>query len=447
MMAARRTGGRAGVRLAAALAAGLAALAAGAAAAVPAGAAPAAEAPARLAVEVGKGRLVRLPRPAAAIFIADPAVADVQVRSPRLVYLFGRAPGETSFVAVDAADRVVDSLEFSVRYDERLLARALAETLPGRAIQVAMVNDSLMLSGTVETAAEAEDAVRIASRFVAGADRGRVINRLAVAAPTQVNLRVRFAEVSREVLRALGFNWDGIGRIGDAAVGIAVGRPVVVPTGTGRGIATRAEGVDNLLATFANGDVDLSVLLDALDRRGLATVLAEPNLTALSGVPASFLAGGEFPVPVPQPQNVITIEYKRFGVSLSFVATITEGNRINLKVEPEVSQLSTAGAVTLNGFTVPALTTRRVETTVDLASGQSFAIAGLLQAANREDLRRFPGLGELPVLGPLFRSKRFERQETELVVIVTPYLVRPTEPAALAEPRANGARPRPEAGR
>jgi pilus assembly protein CpaC len=395
----------------------------------------------RVAIEVGKGRLIRLDRPAASVFIADPAIADVQVRSPRLVYLFGRGPGETSFFAVDSADRVVTSLDVAVGYDFPLLERALAEALPGRRLTFGMANDALVISGSVETAAEAEDAIRLATRFVAGADRGRVINKIAVNAPTQINLRVRFAEVSRDLVRAVGFNWDGIGRIGDAALGIAVGRPVFVPTESGLAINTRAEGANNLFGTFANGDVDLSVLLDALDNRGLVTVLAEPNLTALSGVPASFLAGGEFPIPVPQAQNVTTIDYKRFGVSLSFVATITDGNRINLTVKPEVSQLTSVGAVSINGLMVPALTTRRVETTVDLASGQSFAIAGLLQNGSREDLKRFPGLGELPVLGALFRSRRFERQETELVVIVTPYLVRPTEAAALAEPRASEPRP------
>lgn len=396
---------------------------------------------ARVSVEVGKGRLLRLERPAASVFIADPAIADVQVRSPRLVYLFGRGPGETSFFAVDSADRVVKSVDVAVGYDLPLLARALAEALPGRRIELGMANDALVLSGTVETPAEAEDAVRLATRFVAGADRNRVINKIAVDAPTQINLRVRFAEVSRDVVRAIGFNWDGIGRIGDAAVGIAIGRPVLVPTESGLALNTRAEGANNIIGTFSNSEVDLSVLLDALDNRGLATVLAEPNLTALSGVPASFLAGGEFPIPVPQAQNVTTIDYKRFGVSLSFIATITDGNRINLTVKPEVSQLTSVGAVSINGFTVPALTTRRVETTVDLASGQSFAIAGLLQNGSREDLKRFPGLGELPVLGALFRSRRFEQQETELVVIVTPYLVRPTAAAALAEPRARETQP------
>ncbi len=396
----------------------------------------AAEAAGALAVEVGKGRLVRLSRPAASVFISDPEVADVQVRSPRLVYLFGRGPGVTSFYAVDARDEVIESLDISVHYDLPLIRRTLAEALPGRAISIGMANDALLLAGEVATPADAELAMRVASRFVAGADRARIINQLKVETPTQVNLRVRFAEVSRDLVRAIGFNWDGIGRIGDAAIGIAVGRPVSLPTDAGAVLNTRAEGADNLFATFSNGDVDLSVLLDALDNRGLATVLAEPNLTALSGVPASFLAGGEFPIPVPQQQNVTTIEYKRFGVSLAFVATITDGNRINLKVQPEVSQLTSVGAVSINGFLVPALTTRRVETTVDLASGQSFALAGLLQSAGRDDLKRFPGLGELPVLGPLFRSRRFERQETELVVIVTPYLVRPAAPSDLAEPRA-----------
>jgi pilus assembly protein CpaC len=407
----------------------------GAVAAVPGQAA----APASVSLEVGKGRLIRLDSAAASVFIADPAIADVQVRSPRLVYLFGKGPGETSFFAVDAADRLVASLDVSVGYDRRLLTLALAEALPGRSFTLGMANDALVISGTVDTAAEAEDAMRVASRFVAGADRSRIINRIAVNAPTQINLRVRFAEVSRDLVRAVGFNWDGLARIGDAAIGIAVGNPVTIATDVGPAFNTRVEGANNLIGGLSNGDLDLAVLIDALDNRGLANVLAEPNLTALSGVPANFLAGGEFPVPVPQAQNVTTIEYKRFGISLAFVATITDGNRINLKVHPEVSQLTSVGAVSINGFQVPALTTRRVETTIDLASGQSFAIAGLLQSNGREDLKRFPGLGDLPVLGALFRSKRFERQETELVVIVTPYLVRPTVPAALASPTAGTA--------
>lgn len=384
-------------------------------------------------VAVGKGRLIRLPRPAASVFIADPAIADVQVRSPRLVYLFGRSAGETSFFAIDRADREIVGFPVQVRYDGALLRAALTDALPGRTLSIGMANDALVLGGQVETAAEADDAVRIAQRFVTGNERARIINQIAVTAPTQINLRVRIAEVSREVVRQFGFNWQALGSFGDVTVGLATGNPVL----TAGGFATRTNGTDSLFGSLRNGSLDINGVLDALDDKGLVTILAEPNLTALSGVPASFLAGGEYPIPVPQDNNVITIEYKRFGVSLAFVATIVDGGRINLNVKPEVSQLSANGALTLNGLTVPALTTRRVETTVDLASGQSFAIAGLLQSGGRQDLRKFPGLGDVPILGELFRSRRFERNETELVVIVTPYLVRPTTAAALAIPKGD----------
>lgn len=381
-------------------------------------------------VEVGKGRLLHMERPVASVFVADPAVADVEVRSPRLIYLYGKAAGETSFFAVDAADQPVDGFTVQVRYDEHMLRAAFAQGLPGRDIGIAMVNDTLVLSGRLETAAEAEDAIEIARRFVPGQDRARILNRLAVDAPTQVNLRVRIVEVSRDVVRQLGFNWDMLGRFGDVTVGLATGNPV---TDQGAFLG-RNNNTDSLFGAVRGGRLSINGLIDALDERGLAQILAEPNLTALSGVPASFLAGGEYPIPVPQDNGVITIDYKRFGVSLAFVATITDGGRINLVVKPEVSQLTTSGALTMNGTTVPALTTRRVETTVDLASGQSFAIAGLLQTDMRRELRKFPGLGDLPVLGELFRSRRFTRNETELVVIVTPFLVRPVDNAGVHIP-------------
>lgn len=387
-----------------------------------------------VSVEMGKGRLVHLSRPAASVFIADPEIADVQVRSPRLVYLFGRSAGSTSFFAIDATDMPIDSFAVHVGYDERRLRAALAHSLPGRKIELAMANDALILSGTVTNPAEAEDAMEIAQRFVAGQDRARILNRLSVATPTQINLRVRIAEVSRDVVRNFGFNWEALGSFGDVSVGIATGNPLLSEDGAG-GFLTRTDGNDNLFGTLKTGALDINGLIDALDDRGLVTILAEPNLTALSGVPASFLAGGEYPIPVPQQNNVITIEYKRFGVSLNFVATITDGGRIHLAVNPEVSQLSSAGALRMNGLTVPALTTRRVETVVDLASGQSFAIAGLLQSGEQRNLRKFPGLGDIPVLGELFRSRRFTSNETELVVIVTPYLVHPVDSVSVHIPR------------
>jgi pilus assembly protein CpaC len=187
--------------------------------------------------------------------------------------------------------------------------------------------------------------------------------------------------------------------------------------------------VNNLFGGFQAGRTDVNVLLDALENQGLVTVLAEPNLSAISGEPASFLAGGEFPIPVPQGNNTISIDFKKFGVSLNFVATIASGNRINLHVQPEVSELSSSGAIQISGINVPALTTRRAETTIELSSGQSFAVAGLLQNNVNQNINKFPWLGDVPVLGTLFRSNSFQRGETELVIIVTPYIVRPTTTA------------------
>ncbi|WP_448580140.1 type II and III secretion system protein family protein [Thermaurantiacus sp.] len=385
-------------------------------------------------VEIGKGRLMRLDRPAAGLFVADPAIADVQVRSPTLFYLFGRAPGETSLFAVDSANRPVTALDVRVGYDTALLLAAFERNLPGRQLSASTVGDSLLLGGQVETAAEADDAVRLALRFVPGGDPARIINRIRVSRPTQIALKVRVVEISRDITRALGFNWEMAGTLGDVTLGMVTGNPL---RGVGGAIA-RPAGASTIFGAFNGQNLDVTGAIDVLDRQGLVTVLAEPTLTAVSGAPASFLAGGEYPIPVPQEGNVTTIEYKRFGVSLTFVATIGAGERIHLKVEPEVSQLSSAGAINFNGIDVPALTVRRIETAVELGSGQSFAIAGLIQSAATAELKKFAGLGDIPVIGQLLRSRKFENKETELVVVVTPYLVRPVGPGALADPQAEG---------
>ena len=375
-----------------------------------------------LDLEVGQGRLIRLESPATDVFVADPKVADIQVKSSTLIYVVAKATGETSLMAVNNRDATVLDLSVSVHYDEIRLRDALKRLLPASEIGVSTANNALVLTGSVATAADALTARTIAARFVPDADH--IVNTLRVDAPSQVNLRVRVVEVSRDIIKAFGFNWGSTGASGQFSFGLSSGlNPGVTLPGA---LPLHGGGVDNILAAFKSGNIDLNVAIDALDSEGLVTVLAEPNLTALSGASASFLAGGEYPIPVPQGLNTITIEYKKYGVSLAFVATITDGNRINLLVKPEVSQLSNNGALTLNGVTVPALTTRRAETTVDLASGQSFAIAGLLQNNVSHDLRKTPGLGNLPGLGALFRSDRLERQESELVVIVTPYLVHPS---------------------
>jgi pilus assembly protein CpaC len=392
-----------------------------------------------LSLEIGKGRLVRLDNPAASVFIADPKTADIQLESPTLVYVFGKTPGDTTLFAVDEHDAIIANLSVSVHYDEAGLRRNLKRLLPGSDIDISTANNALVLSGTVGSAAEGESAKTIAARFVP--DQEHIVNTMQVDAPNQINLRVRIAEVSRDIIKQFGFNWGSTGAgPGHFAFGLATGSGAL-QTGqtaassiTAASSATGANGVDNLFASFTTHNIDLNVMIDALDSEGLVTVLAEPNLTAISGAPASFLAGGEYPIPVPQGLNQTTIEYKKFGVSLSFVATLTDSGRINLVVKPEVSELSTDGAITLNGATVPALTTRRTETTVDLASGQSFAISGLMQNNVTQNIQKFPALGNIPVLGALFRSEKFERNESELVVIVTPYIVRPVSRNRLMTP-------------
>ena len=379
--------------------------------------------PLRLAA--GQGRLIRLNRPAASVFIADAGVADVHVRSPTLIYVMAKAPGATTLYAIDSAERVILGTEISVGFDETRLTQLIRQHSPGSNVTVSSLDDALVLSGEVPSAAEGEEILRIASRFIDTDEEDLdswLINRLTVTAPNQINLRVRVAEVSREASRSLGFNWSSLADLGDVVLGLATGAPIRNAAGD---VIRPADGSGAIFAGLDTEDARVDVLIDALARRGLITILAEPNLTARSGEPASFLAGGEYPIPVPQGPDQITIEYKRFGVSLAFVATILDRDRISLNVRPEVSQLSNAGAITLNDVTVPALTTRRAETTVELASGQSFAIAGLLQNSTIRDVDRIPGLGDIPIIGRLFRSERFQQNRSELVIIVTPYLVRP----------------------
>jgi pilus assembly protein CpaC len=376
----------------------------------------------QLNLEVGQGRLIRLDRIPASIFLADPTIADIQVKSPTLVYITGKSAGLTTLLAVDDRDAPIINMNVAVHFSETQLRQDLKRLLPNSQVEVSSVNNTLVLSGVAGSAADALTAKTIAARYVP--DPNHLINTMAVDAPSQINLRVRMLEVSRDIVKALGFNWGSTAAPGQFSFGLATGNATpsaspVSPLHTG--------GVDNLLAGFKSGSVDINVVIDALDSEGLITVLAEPNLTAESGAAASFLAGGEYPVPVPQSLGVTTIDYKNYGVSLGFVATLTDGGRINMRVKPEVSQLSNNGAITLGGVTVPALTVRRAETTVDLASGQSFAIAGLMQNSVTHGIQKFPGLGNIPGLGLLFRSDKFERNEDELVVIVTPYIVHPSK--------------------
>ena len=403
-----------------------------------------------LSVEVGKGQLVTLDHPATTVFVADPDIADVQVKSPTLVYVFGKAGGETTLFAVGDNDQVLVNMAVHVRYDAERVQQAIHQMVPHSAVSVNSIDDALVLEGTVYSAAEGDDVRRVAERFLP--DPKLLVNKMRVDAANQVNLRVRVAEVSRSVIKDLGVNWENLFTPGAFAFGLATGNPVlsglsgVVSSGgfLTRGAApgaTSLDTVNNISAGVHTKHADVNALIDALDKHGLITVLAEPNLSAVSGEPASFLAGGEFPIPVPQGLNQVTIDWKQFGVSLNFVATIGANNRINMHVRPEVSQLSNTGAVTIDSIQVPALTVRRADTTLDVASGQSFAIAGLLQNNVNQTISKFPWLGDVPVLGQLFRSESFQRNETELVIIVTPYIVRPVATANRLQSPTDGYMP------
>jgi pilus assembly protein CpaC len=381
-------------------------------------------------LEAGKGTLIRLPRPAGTVFIASPDIADVQVKSPSLIYLNAKAPGETVLYAVDADDKVLVNAPVRVEQDLSRLRQSLHAFAPGQNVQLSSVDNQLLLSGRVATAGDAAK-VNALARGIADETKGRVINELSVATPNQVNLRVKVAEVNRSVLKALGFN------ISKTAGNIQF---------TTQNPFTNAQIINQNLFQFAIGGHNGRFLatLDALAQENLLTTLAEPNLTATNGQTASFLAGGEFPVPVAGAAATaggaptITIDFKKFGVSLDFTPTIIDANHVSLRVRPEVSELSTTGQVSvpLTGnatVTIPALTVRRADTTVELGSGESFALAGLMQNTTQQNVSKIPGLGDIPILGQLFRSDLFQRNETELVIIVTPYLVKPIE-TALAAP-------------
>jgi pilus assembly protein CpaC len=383
-------------------------------------------------VELNEGTLVRLDSPAAAVFVANPNIADVAIKSPRLVYVFGKAPGETTLYAVDENEDVLINASLAVTHNLSRLENTLRSLLPSATVNVQSVDGGIVLDGYVSTAVESADANMVAARFVGESET--VINRLRVTEANQVNLRVRVAEVSRQLLRQLGFNWAAALNGSDIAFGVVT---KAFP-GSEALLGSTLQPADKYFGSISAGDFDLNALIDALAEDNLVSLLAEPNLTALSGETASFLAGGEFPVPISQDSgddsSTITVEFKNFGVSLAFTPTVLSSSRISMRVRPEVSALSDQGAVQLGNFVIPALSVRRAETTVELGSGQSFAIAGLIQNNGTLNATKVPGLGDIPILGELFRSDSFQREETELVIIVTPYVVQPVAAPLMAAP-------------
>lgn len=406
------------------------------------GAAPAVAAPpAPITLEAGSGRVVTLSGAAANVFAADPKVAEVRPASPTSLFIFGVTAGRTTVAALTAAGASVGQFDVVVRpssHSATEAGAAIRRAMPGRDVKVEPTPDGVVLSGTVRNAADAEQAARLAQGFLT--EKQGITNRLQVQAAVQVNLRVRIAEMSRNLTRELGVNWQALGSLGRyGAIGFATANPLTNLAAN----ATRFGA--GYAKSSATGSADVNAVIDALSQDQLVRILAEPNLTTMSGEPASFLVGGEFPIPVAQEDEKTTIEFKQYGISLAFVPTVVSADRISIHVRPEVSQLSNEGAIRFgagnSSIQIPGLTVRRAETTVELGSGQSFAIAGLLQDNSRLGGLGLPFIGDIPILGSLFRSSSFQRNETELVIVVTPYIVRPvSDPAALQRP-GDGWRP------
>ena len=392
-------------------------------AAAPAVAAPVTAKPAEtLNLSKGTGTLVRLSDPMSDVFVANDGIADVQVRSSTQLYVFGKTQGETTIYATSKAGRVVYAANVRVGNNISSLGEMLHLAMPDASIQATPMNNLVLLTGTVANPDDVAEAQRLTQAYVG--EGTQVVTRLKSATPLQVMLKVRIAEVNRSLLKSMGVNLLSHDTTGGFLFGLGRGNPGTI---NGPGSATvNINPTGTTLGAFGHIlGLDLLGSLDIAATDGFATILAEPNLSALSGETASFLAGGEFPIPVSQGNNAVTIEYKQYGVGLAFTPIVLADGRISMRVRPEVSQLDDANGVSLNNFRVPALITRRAETTVELGSGQSFMIAGLLQNTGNNSVDKTPVLGDLPILGALFRSTKFQRQETEMVVIVTPYLVRP----------------------
>jgi pilus assembly protein CpaC len=385
----------------------------------------------------GTGTLVRLSEPMTDVFVANEGIADVQVRSASQLYIFGKTRGETTIYATSKSGRVVYAANVRVGKNISSIDEMIHLAMPDANITATPMNNLVLLTGTVASPDDAETAERLITNYLGNDTTYGVVNRLRTATPLQVTLKVKIVEVNRTMLKKIGLNLLTSDPTGGFKFGILQGAGIFLPTAgetsDQAGAIIRNSAGSTLSAAGKLFGLDIISSLDLAQTDGVVTTLAEPNLTALSGETASFLAGGEFPVPIAQGNSAISVEYKQFGVGLAFTPVVLADGRISMRVRPEVSELSEAGSVKLNGFVVPSLTTRRAETTVELGSGQSFMIAGLLQNRNRNNIDKAPYLGDIPILGMLFRSTSYQRDETELVIIVTPYLVKPVS-SQLATP-------------
>ncbi len=390
-----------------------------------------------LTLEQHTGEVIRLDGEVASVATGDPEIADVQYReqTPNVATIFAKKPGTTTFLAINARGDIVRKLTITVTHNIGRLKQILRSVAPDENFRVHSSPEGLILDGEVSDARYTHAIEKIATQFLGG--KQTIVNNLTVATPTQVLIKVKIAEIRRTVLNRLDINWTANINTGNFNFGILTGRDPGTTTGSITGF-TRANGLDSYGFNFQTKHTQISTLIDALDQEQMATILAEPNLVALSGETASFLSGGELPVPVPTGDNV-AIEYKPFGISLSFTPTVMARGLINLRVRPEVSAIDDTLQTEIvlrdgNVAKVSGFTNKRAETSVELASGQSLAIAGLFSNTMANEIKEFPGLGDLPILGALFRSSQFRRDESELVIIVTPYIIKPSATSDFALP-------------
>ena len=387
-----------------------------------------------VALGVGKAVVIELPRDAKDVLVSDPAIANAVVRSARRAYMIGVKVGQTSIFFFDAEGRQIAGFDIAVKRDLNGIREAIRQVLPHNDIRVeALGAEGIVLSGIANNQVDAQTAYEIASRLLGQGTAGiaaagdKVVNAITVKGRDQINLRVTVAEMQRDVIKQLGVNLNGKFGIGSAVIDFNNTTPFPVNSGP------LVDG-NHVTGSFRS----INATLRAMERSGIMRTLAEPNLTAISGETANFLAGGEFPVVggvncegtfcTPQ------IEYKKFGISLGFTPVVLSAGRISLKVSTEVSELSTEGAIVQSGFTIPSLRVRRADTTVELPSGGSLAMAGMIQEQTRQQINGFPGLMQLPILGTLFKSRDYNNRQTELMILVTPYVVRPVAPKDLSRP-------------
>jgi pilus assembly protein CpaC len=405
-----------------------------------------------LDVPVNKSQVVRADRPYSKALIGNPEIADIVPISDTSVYVLGKKTGTTSLTLYDRSNRLIAVLDVVVGPDVMALKRQLSELIPGDDVSVRMANDSVILEGIVSNAVAADRANQIAETYAPG----KVVNLLSLGSSQQVMLEVRFAEVKRSALSQIGVSWfvgSDAGKLDGVVGGDASRKP---DTGDLDGDGYMLEPINTLGSIVGSFGIvsrafrafgeNFNVTLDALERKGAVTTLAEPTLIALSGETASFLAGGEFPVPVVQNSGgggggagggnsgAFTVEWKPFGVSLAFTPTVLADGVINLVVAPEVSSIDPSASIVINNLSIPGIQTRRARTVVEMRDGESFALAGLLRKDFQDTIRQVPLLGSIPIIGTLFRSTGFQHEETELVIIVTPRLVAPVRAGALKVP-------------